>query len=395
MSNIRKTIVSNCEKTFLLKNLAEFNRLDGRAFDEFRKVEIEFGSDWGCCFVSLGKTKVIAQVSCEIQQPKSSRPGEGILNLNVELNPIAAPHFEADRQSNEQVQLNRLLEKCLKDSKAIDLESLCIKNNEKVWAIRVDINVLNHEGNILDCASIAALAALAHFRRPDVTCDGEEFVIHSIKQKDPIPMVIHHYPVCITYSVFNSGLYILADPTLLEENVADAFLSIGLNAYKELCGLHLGGKADLSPEIIIQTANKAAARASSVVQQIKDAIEQNNEIRREQKDGFCRLANKRDPVELVEELSVYLDQWSTKKKKNKRKSKEPKDEQIEQEVKEPDITADIKPLVAGTAVLVPKENDDGDAIKVWDTSESEDDAVEFVELPHPKGSATSGITIGG
>nr|CAH7729018.1 unnamed protein product [Callosobruchus chinensis] len=386
MSNIRKTIVSNCEKTFLLKNLAEYNRLDGRAFDEFRKVEIEFGCDWGCCFVSLGKTKVVAQVSCEIQQPKSSRPGEGILNLNIELNPIAAPHFEADRQSNEQVQLNRLLEKCLKDSKAVDLESLCIKNNEKVWAIRVDINVLNQEGNLLDCASIAALAALAHFRRPDVTCDGEEFVIHSIKQRDPIPMVIHHYPVCITYSVFSSGLYILADPTLLEENVADAFLSIGLNAYKELCGLHLGGKADLSPEVIIQTANKAAVRASSIVQQIKDVIEQDNETRKQEKDGFCRLAEKKDPSDLVEELSVYLDQWSTKKKKNKKKSKQPKEEHMEQEeIKKPDITADIKHLGEGTAVLVPNENEGGDTIKIWDTSESEEDAVEYVELPKPKG----------
>lgn len=72
-----------------------------------------------------------------------------------------------------------------------------------MWGVRVDINVLNHEGNILDCASIAALASLAHFRRPDVTCDGEEFVIHSVKQRDPISLVIHHYPICVTYSVFS------------------------------------------------------------------------------------------------------------------------------------------------------------------------------------------------
>lgn len=71
--------------------------------------------------------------------------------------------------------------------------------------MKVDINVLNHEGNILDCASIAALSALTHFRRPDVTCDGEEFVIHNSKQRDPIPIVIHHYPVCITYAIFNRG----------------------------------------------------------------------------------------------------------------------------------------------------------------------------------------------
>lgn len=118
---------------------------------------------------------------------------------------MAAPHFEPGRQSDLSVQLNRLLEKCVKDSKAVDLESLCIKTNEKVWALRVDVNVLNHEGNILDCASIALLTSLAHFRRPDVTCDGEDFIIHSHKQRDPIPTVIHHYPVCITFAIFNGG----------------------------------------------------------------------------------------------------------------------------------------------------------------------------------------------
>lgn len=76
--------------------------------------------------------RVLAQVSCEIQQPKSTRPSEGVLNINLELNPMAAPHFEAGRNSELSVQLNRLLEKCLKDSKAVDLESLCIKMKEKV-----------------------------------------------------------------------------------------------------------------------------------------------------------------------------------------------------------------------------------------------------------------------
>lgn len=167
----------------------------------------------------------------------------------------------------------------------------------QVWGVRVDINVLNHEGNILDCASIAALACLAHFRRPDVTCDGEEFVIHSVKQRDPIGMVIHHYPLCVTYAVFsekydpiliimitqNKAYFfsnvILADPNLLEEEISDAFLSIGINPYKELCGLHLGGKADLTPALILSSANKAAARAAVIVQQIKDGIEEDNKKR--------------------------------------------------------------------------------------------------------------------
>lgn len=65
--------------------------------------------------------------------------------------------------------------------------------------------MLNYEGNILDCASVAALAALAHFRRPDITTDGEEIIVHTYAQKDPIPTSIHHYPVCVSYGIFCNG----------------------------------------------------------------------------------------------------------------------------------------------------------------------------------------------
>lgn len=84
------------------------------------------------------------------------------------------------------------------------------------------------------------------------------------------------------YLIFTGIIFsnvILADPNLLEEGVSDAYLSIGVNPYKELCGLHLGGKADLTPNLILSTANKAAARAAVVVQQIKDAIEEDNKNR--------------------------------------------------------------------------------------------------------------------
>ena len=34
----------------------------------------------------------------------------------------------------------------------------------QVWSLRVDLHVLDYCGNIIDCAAIAAIAALKHFR---------------------------------------------------------------------------------------------------------------------------------------------------------------------------------------------------------------------------------------
>ena len=75
--------------------------------------------------VTLGKTRVLAQVSATVTEPRLSRchsknfvlapisykmpprPNEGVLLVNVELSPIAAPKFEAGRMSDEGVEINR------------------------------------------------------------------------------------------------------------------------------------------------------------------------------------------------------------------------------------------------------------------------------------------------
>lgn len=53
----------------------------------------------------------------------------------------------------------------------------CLFFPPEVWQIRVDLHLLNHNGNIIDAASIAAIVALCHFRRPDVSVQGEEVTL--------------------------------------------------------------------------------------------------------------------------------------------------------------------------------------------------------------------------
>ena len=54
------------------------------------------------------------------------------------------------------------------------MESLCILTHEYVWEISVNLHVIDYDGNILDCANLAALCALAHFRYPAVTVTGTD-----------------------------------------------------------------------------------------------------------------------------------------------------------------------------------------------------------------------------
>jgi len=45
------------EKQFFAKALQENIRIDGRVFDQFRELDLEFGDGYGVADVRLGKTR--------------------------------------------------------------------------------------------------------------------------------------------------------------------------------------------------------------------------------------------------------------------------------------------------------------------------------------------------
>ena len=54
--------LSNTERASVMAALVAGVRLDGRTLLQNRDVQVEFGKDFGCCTVSLGETRVLAQV---------------------------------------------------------------------------------------------------------------------------------------------------------------------------------------------------------------------------------------------------------------------------------------------------------------------------------------------
>ncbi|XP_072942168.1 exosome complex component RRP45 [Epargyreus clarus] len=378
---MREVVISNCEKNFLQNIVSEGHRLDGRNYNESRKLEISFGSDYGSCSVSLGETKVFAQVSCEIVQPKQIRPNEGILFINLDITPMAAPQFEAYRPTDLNVYLNRLLEKCYKDSKCIDLESLCIVVEEKVWSLRVDLKVLNHAGNLIECSSIATLTSLAHFKRPDITRSGESVIIHSLIEKDPIPTVLYHYPVCVTYVIFGTEI-LLSDPTFIEEsvcmsstedgiNTAGGMLVVGMNQYKELCLLDLTGAAIDNSNIITKAINNAAERCKEVVDVVKKAIINDDTLRRKRIkiNMGDTITNEHIQSMSKKDLSICLKRYNVDDIK-----KENEDiEMAEKENEEPELSKyNVVPSKPYTAEIIAKK-----AASTWIEVSSESECEEI------------------
>ncbi len=82
---------------------------------------------------------------------------------------MASQEFESGRPGESAVEVSRIIERSLRDSMALDIESLVILSGLKVWHVKCDVHVLDHDGNLMDACSLAALAALTVFRRPDVS----------------------------------------------------------------------------------------------------------------------------------------------------------------------------------------------------------------------------------
>ena len=56
----------------------------------------------------------------------------------------------------------------------------------------MNLHVLDYDGNILDCANLAALCALAHFRYPAVTVIGTDIhVVRSLIDDRIVPYTLH------------------------------------------------------------------------------------------------------------------------------------------------------------------------------------------------------------
>jgi exosome complex RNA-binding protein Rrp42 (RNase PH superfamily) len=55
----------------------------------------------------------------------------------------------------------RCLERAVKDSEALDLESLCVLAGERVWRVSCDVLLADFDGNALDACCLATVGFCA------------------------------------------------------------------------------------------------------------------------------------------------------------------------------------------------------------------------------------------
>lgn len=271
----RQTITSTVERSFVRGALGDQQRADGRRPVDQRTLRIQFPAGDGTAEVLIGKTRVLGVVTCELGAPFPDRASEGVLTINVEFSPMADPSFDARRPSAAAVDVTRIVERAVRESKAVDTEALCVLAGQKVWHCKCDVLVMDHDGSLADAAVLAAMAALRHAKRPDVAVVGTTMEVMSVEQRDFVPLTLTHIPVSITFGFLNLGgeAALIVDPTLQEEAVMDGAMTMVMNSSRQICAAHKAGGLPLDGDMVMQATQLAFQRVIEITDKLQAAID--------------------------------------------------------------------------------------------------------------------------
>ncbi|MEK6874080.1 MAG: RNA-binding protein [Nanoarchaeota archaeon] len=241
------------ESNLTTKRIHEYlehgHRFDKRNPDEYREITVECGiskKSEGSAKVKIGKTEVWVGVKMETAEPYPDSPDKGNLMVTAELSPLSHQKYEYGPPKFDAIELGRLVDRGLRESKFIDLSKLCIEKGEKVWQIFVDVYSINDDGNLLDAAFIAAVAALKDAKIPFYD-KKEEKIDYEKPSKEKLPLT-ENEP--FNFSVFLIGDKFIIDPIQDEESASDGRLVLAVTPTKpiSICSMQKSGEFEISEE---------------------------------------------------------------------------------------------------------------------------------------------------
>jgi exosome complex component RRP42 len=115
----------------------------------------------------------------------------------------------------------------LRECGILDFSKLCIAPGEKVWTVFIDIYPINADGNLIDAATIGAVAALRKAVLPELNELGKPD--YSKEFKKPLPLNTDTLP--LSFSFFKLGNSIFLDPTREEEEASDVRVTFGISKW--------------------------------------------------------------------------------------------------------------------------------------------------------------------
>ena len=275
MGDFSSEVVGRIDRRFIEDMLAKGERMDGRAFDEYRNIEIELdvvpAKAEGSAIVRMGGTTVVAGVKVLSGDPYPDTPDSGVVMVTAEMSPLASPLYELGPPRENAIELARVVDRGVRESGTVDVSKLCIEPGKKVYMIFCDIYPLEYDGNLIDAASLAANAALKRRQYKELKYKDDKLV----ETGKMLPIPIQNLAIECTVAMI--GDHMILDPTLREEFVQDSRLTMAVDEKDNFTAIQKGGgEGPMSLEQIDSALGLALERSKDLRGLIEADIKQSD-----------------------------------------------------------------------------------------------------------------------
>eukprot|EP00250_Pteridium_aquilinum_P009041 c18403_g1_i1 orf=496-1428(-) len=266
---------------FLHQFLKDGVRPDGRPLGRSRSTLLTVGSlpsAEGSAMVKLGNTTMLAGVKLEVMPSPVDAPDEGCIAVDFQMPAICSPVVRPGRKSELEPVISEQIKNALSSTSMVDLRELSIAPGKAAWMAYLDIYCLDSDGSLLDAALLAATAALAHLKIPDVaiTDDGKVFPANTLSPKTESAQSLKNVqgkrlklgkiPMALTCAVHPN--YVLPDPTAEEETILKTSVIVLTDFSGQLVSCYKPGGEVLASTSTVQNCISLARYRGKELQKI-------------------------------------------------------------------------------------------------------------------------------
>ena len=268
---VELSIIDKLKRSKILDLLQEGKRIDGRALDEIRPLSIDtdvIPNANGSARVRLGDTEVVSGIKVQPDRPFPDMGDKGIFICTAEILPLAHPSAETGPPQPDVIELARVVDRGIRESGMIDLSQFVLEKDKSVIGLFADCVVTDHDGNLFDACSYAAVAAIITSKIPKWEMKDDIPVLMENQESDaPITTI----PISVTMG--RIGEFIIVDPNIDEWGCLDARITITTNSDGNIVALQKGGSDGFTLEQLVKCSELSITIGKKIREIVKQATE--------------------------------------------------------------------------------------------------------------------------
>ena len=265
------SVIDQLKKTQILELLDQGKRVDGRSFDEPRKLTVEINAipkANGSARVRLGDTEAVCGVKIQPDRPFPDMGDKGIFICTAELLPLSHPSVETGPPGPDVIELARVVDRGIRESHMVDVSQLVIEKDKSVVGVFADIVVVDYDGNLFDACSYAATAAVLKSKMPKWEIQNDiPTLIEGVESDLPTTTI----PVSITMGKI--GNHIIVDPNADEWASMDSRITITTDSNGNIVALQKGGEGGFTVDEIVKCGDLSIKAGAKIRETLKQAGE--------------------------------------------------------------------------------------------------------------------------